>query len=150
LSFHKSRVDTIRALLAGSPTVSHQHRFKAICDELEEVKDLIHITNLRRRHLLAVLHSSRALDDALKAFLAGMGLNPGSSLGNSLTRLRDTAPGVLAGTFTSQMRDKFQKSIVEVRNRYMHESGAYPNSDQAIRTLLSEIEHCISIVLALE
>ncbi|MBW9051075.1 hypothetical protein [Rhizobium mesosinicum] len=148
MSFHKSRVDTIRALLAGSPAISKHASFGPICSELEEVKSLIAIAKLNRRHLLAVLHSSRALDDALKAFLIGRGLGTSKSLGGSLTALASAPPGKLSAPFT--MRTAFQNSIVNVRNRYMHESGAFPANDYEIRTLLGEIESCVGVVLSLE
>ena len=150
MSFQKSRVDAIRALLAGSQSVSKSSNFTAIVTEWDEVKSLSSIALLRRRHLLAVLHSTRALDDTLKAFVKYHKLSstPSKSLGNSLKFLQDAPPGTLTSAFT--MRSHFQNTIANVRNRYMHEAGAYPNSDYEVRTLIAEMEHCVTVVLACE
>lgn len=150
MSFHKSRVDTIRALLAGSNAISSHQKFSTICDEWDEIKTLSSVPNLRRRHLLAVLHSTRALDDSLKIFVAQLGLHPvpTTSLGKSLFAIQDAPAGLLAGSFT--MRKRFQNSIVRQRNTYMHEAGKFPAGDYEIRVLLGEMEHCVSVVLALE
>lgn len=150
VSFHRARVDTIRAIVAGSPSVSAHHSFAAISGELDEVKSLMHIGLVRRRHLLAVLHATRALDVTLKTFVAELGLHnrPSTSLGKSLKYIEQSAPTVLGSAFT--MRQRFQTSIVASRNRYMHEAGAFPSSDNEIRILLAEMEHCLSVVLSLE
>lgn len=150
MSFHRARVDTIRAIIAGSPSVSTHHSFAAISSELEEVKSLVHVSLIKRRHLLAVLHATRALDVALKTFVAQLHLHsaPSTSLGASLKYIEASAPAVLSSTFT--MRQRFQNSIVKSRNRYMHEAGAFPANDSEIRTLLAEMEHCLAVVLALE
>lgn len=150
MSFHRARVDTIRAIVAGSPSVSAHHSFAAISDELEEVKSLMRVGLVRRRHLLAVLHATRALDVTLKTFVAELGLHhaPSISLGASLKHIERSAPTILGAAFT--MRQRFQSSIVTSRNRYMHEAGAFPASDYEIRVLLAEMEHCLVVVLALE
>lgn len=150
LSFHPTRVDTIRAIIAGSPSISPHPTFASIEDELEEVKKLKQIAALRRRHLLAVLHATRALDVALKTFVEAHGLSPrpSTSLGASLNHIKNNAPGTLKSAFTMQQR--FQNSIVTKRNTYMHVAGSYPANDYEIRMLLAEIEHCLSVVLALE
>ncbi|KAB2756962.1 hypothetical protein F9K81_13790 [Brucella anthropi] len=150
MSFHRARVDTIRAIIAGSPSLSAHHSFAAISNELEEVKSLMHVGLVRRRYLLAVLHATRALDVALKTFVAVLGLHhsPSTSLGKSLRYIELSAPTVLGSAFA--MRQRFQASIVASRNRYMHEAGAFPASDYEIRMLLAEMEHCLAVVLALE
>lgn len=150
MSFHRARVDTIRAIVAGSPSVSAHHSFTAISAELDEVKSLVHVGLIRRRHLLAVLHATRALDVALKTFVSELGLHslPSTSLGKSLKCIEQSAPTILGSSFT--MRQRFQGSIVALRNKYMHEAGAFPASDYEVRTLLAEMEHCLVVVFALE
>lgn len=149
MSFHRARVDAIRAIIAGSPSVSNHHDFASISRELEEIKTLMHIGLVPRRNLLAVLHATRALDVALKTYVAAKGLHtsPSKSLGKSLTYIEQNAPAVLGSAFT--LRQRFQNSIVDSRNHYMHVAGAFPASDNEVRTLLAEMEHCLVVVMAL-
>lgn len=106
MSFHRARVDTIRAIIAGSPSLSAHHSFAAISNELEEVKSLMHVGLVRRRYLLAVLHATRALDVALKTFVAVLGLHhsPSTSLGKSLRYIELSAPTVLGSAFAMRQR----------------------------------------------
>lgn len=38
----------------------------------------------------------------------------------------------------------FQSRIVNVRNRYMHEAGAFPASQSEISALLSDMDACLT------
>ncbi|WP_194664144.1 hypothetical protein [Vibrio anguillarum] len=46
-------------------------------------------------------------------------------------------------------RSRFQREIVNIRNKYMHEAGSFPNQEQVVTNLLSEMHACLSRVAAL-
>lgn len=150
MSFHKSRIDTLKCLVAGSKSLSAIPYRSIIECEFDEVKNLSNINIPKRKYLLSVLHSTRALDTSLKRFVSYHGLSNkvSTSLGASLKYIQDSPPGILNAPFT--LRVRFQNSIVKERNRYMHEAGAFPSSDNEIRRLLSEMDHCLSVVVNLE
>jgi hypothetical protein len=85
----------------------------------------------------------------LRAFTAhhGCPVN-GSSLGSYLYGLK-TQTSTLTGAISEADRDNYQTKIVNRRNTYMHEAGAFP-SERDVRTLLADMEACLSQVLALE
>lgn len=149
MSGHKARIDGIRAMIAGCHAIHSSHKNSLINNEWMELKNLANITHIPRRHLLSVLHSTRALDDTLKAFVDHHKLSAKKygTLGSSLKFLEAAPVGKFSAPFT--LRTHFQSTIVDVRNKYMHQAGAYPANEREIRTLISEMEHCVSVVVAL-
>jgi hypothetical protein len=149
MSSHSARVDTIRAMIAGCSAISSSIKSSEIDKEWQEVKKLSSVSHVRRRYLLSVLHSTRALDDTLKVFVTHHGLSRAryGTLGSSLKCLAAAPSGKFSAPFTLQAH--FQSTIADSRNKYMHQAGAYPGSDREIRVLISEMEHCISVVVAL-
>lgn len=145
---HTRRIQAIQALLAGS-AISTSSAYAVIDSEFTEVIRTRRVRQDRRRQLLGVLHSTRALDTALKAFTAlhGITVRP-PALGKYLSALEThSRPGL--SRLPNAQRLQFQLNIVDVRNRYMHEAGAYPANDAEIQTLLSEMDNCLITVLSL-
>lgn len=90
--------------------------------------------------LLSVLHTTRVLDTTLSELLRLKGWAAGHSLGDYLKLLRTKS------VLQPAEYDAWMKSIVNRRNRYMHEAGEMPDQVQA-DTLLSEMQSCVTVIL---
>lgn len=137
----------MEALVQGSAVAASpdHHQIQA---ELAAIRNSMAVHG-RRRELLQVLHTTRALDSSLRAFLLQrhVPLNGAAALGGYLTRLANHgANGV--GQLSERRRASFQATIVDPRNRFMHSADAYPTRWEADR-LLNEMYSCLSEVLAL-
>jgi hypothetical protein len=153
MSLHKTRVRALQALVAGMPCFVGHGQTATVLAEFNEVYAVRKIRRSTRRRLLEVLHSTRALDTLLAAFITHHGcLTKKStkpvSLGGYLYALRDHSIGGLS-KLSEPHRNHFQVNIVKVRNKYMHEAGATPNADAEIQVLLGEMHTCIAIVARL-
>lgn len=148
MSDSKRRVRLMKALVAGSP-VSGTAKHADIQAEFEEVLLVRRVIKRSRKRLLQVLHSTRALDSTLTAFihLKGYRSTP-SSLGSYLYALRD-GNGTSLNRISETERAHYQKHIVGLRNQYMHEAGLMPTTDSEVLTLLAEMETCLQRVLSL-
>src|SRR5262249_44062212 len=123
--------------------------YQTIQDEFTNTYLVRRVTNLRRRYILQIIHSTRALDSALKIFTAYHGRVQGHSLGKYLGWLVGHASATLINHLSTADRHRFRVSIVDRRNMYMHEAGSYPVNDNEITTLLTEMQDCVVTVLAL-
>ena len=148
MSVKKKRTELLAALVGGS-VVANDHSYAMILGELNEVYRVHSVEPPRRRYLLQVLHSTRALDSTLKAFVNyhGCPVN-GNSLRPYLDALANHKLGHL-GNLPEKSRKRFVEAIVYKRNRYMHEAGATPTTEQEISIIISEMESCLSMVFAL-
>ena len=149
MSGYSRRVQTVRALVAGSVIAANTIQMTAIDLELEEAAKTVRIPQPSRRRLLQVLHTTRALDSSLREFLAVHQVPPGNSLGSYLKRLRDNNAHPVIAPLPAASRTRFQTRIVDLRNRYMHEAGAFPATKGETMQLLSEMHECLVEVLAL-
>lgn len=150
MSAYKRRVDTLKALVAGSVIGTHSAENTLIEEEFDEAGSTMRVPQLRRRKLLQVLHTTRALDSALKCFLTHHGIPLGGrSLGSYLTGLKNNAGHTTLSPLLEVSRLRYQTNIADPRNQYMHQAGAYPNTDGDIMTLVSEMHACLTEVLAL-
>ena len=149
MSDHRKRIQTIRVLLAGSLPINACPRYADILDEFEQTYQAKKIPNLKRRWLIQVLHSTRGLDTALVAFLNFHAVATRRSLGGYLTALEKHSSAGLAKKLPPAARVRYQKTIVDVRNRHMHDAGAYPSSVGEVQRLLGEMSDCLADVLAL-
>ena len=152
MSVNKARIDTIRVVLAGTPIANDQD-YPSILGELNEVVSANKVSKKNRMWLLQVLHSTRALDSALAAFVRQKPINllPGQtpdSLGKYLYLLANhTTNG--PGKLPQASRVRFQNSIVDHRNTYMHRAGAFPANERDILRLLAEMHACLTQVTVL-
>jgi hypothetical protein len=147
LSTASRRVRTLRTLVAGSPIAGSPH-FQAILRELAAIANAQRVQG-RRKQLLGVLHTTRALDTSLREFLVqkAIPLNGATGLGGYLIRLANHQTAAV-GRLPQNRRAHFQRAIADVRNRYMHEADCYPASQDANRTL-AEMDDCLVETLAL-
>lgn len=142
------RISALKVLVAGSPGLVGTPLQPKIIDEFDEVIRVRGLQPRRRCRLLQILHSTRALDSALAAFLDYHGCRGEAkppSLGGylkiltGLTELTTRTGYVTPNRLPQHARDGYQKKIVKNRNRYMHESGKYPVNDAEISDLLAEM-----------
>jgi hypothetical protein len=148
MSVHKRRVATLKAIVAGSIVASSPDS-ALINEEFDGVYEAQRLPNLRRRRLLQVLHSTRALDTFLATFLNTHGISSKSSLGGYLTALSKHSSATLSSQLSVHERDLFQTQIVSLRNTYMHKAGSFPKHDHEVLTLLSDMEACLARVILL-
>lgn len=152
MSINKARVRTLQAIVAGIPCLATHATHLMIQDEFNSVHLVRKVRRKERRRFLELLHSSRALDTALAAFVkhhgcasAKSGGRQPSNLGAYLLALRDhKLPGLRA--ISEVERKRFQVNVVNIRNLYMHQAGANPTSDAQIHNLLAEMQACLVLV----
>src|SRR5262249_11055859 len=143
----RRRIQTIQHLVrlcfAGRPELP------ILVDELAEVLRINSHQPLRRRCLVQVLFSTRAVDTGLLTFLQVRGIPVGQrSIGGYLTQLASHhVPGV--GRLSQVERQRYQSRIAAPRNRYLHQAGANPAGIQEVRTLLNEMYSCLARVFTL-
>jgi len=148
MSSEKRRIDTINAIVTGS-SIANEVECSLVLGEFNEVHRCARVSPDKRKHLLQVLHSTRALDSALSAFIRVNSLQVRTpSLGSYIYSLAHHSSNGLQ-TLSSAERARFQSEIVDKRNKFMHEAGAYPNQVQVVNRLLSEMQTCLTRVAAL-
>lgn len=151
MSGHRNRILTLQALAASIPCIAAHSMSSAIQMEFRDVLRARRVRAQLRRRLLEVLHSSRALDTTLAAFVGHHGCfkgKPPRSLGAYLIALEvHTLPTL--GKLSASQRRHFQSTIVDPRNRFMHEAGAFPVADSELSILLSEMHTCLAVLARL-
>jgi hypothetical protein len=141
---HRRRVGALKALVIASLPVAEA---AVVGDELDRVCDAGLIRKLPRRYLLEVIHSSRAIDTGLQAYLrhrAGVGRD---SIGKVLYYLNNTGIGGI--TLPTPAYTAHIAAVARVRNRYAHEAGAFPSGLPEVETLLDDMHACLTDVFAL-
>ena len=137
---YKRRVKTLRILIGSHRCLVSSSKLNNIVGELNRI-DATDKLPQGNGALLAVLHTTRALDTTLSEVIAFKGWMPrGQALGDYLIELRKQS------YLSAGERDLYQKSIVVKRNTYMHEAGAMPSKMEADK-ILSEMHTCMSLVL---
>lgn len=144
----RRRIETLKALVDGSIVSTHAAH-PSVIDELDLVHEVRRVPQLPRRYLLQVLHATRALDSYLKAFINSHGLNPhAAALGQYLQTLANHAHAPLQ-RMSQTDRLRFQRTIANIRNRFMHEAGTFPGREAEVENLLAEMDALLSLVVAL-
>ena len=145
---HRQRITALQALVAGS-VLGGTLLAAAVNAEFDEVARAGRVRILNRRYLLQVLHATRALDSALRGFIAHHGItNAGNSLGSYLYALRNS-PLPVPSPLAEAQRLYFQNQIVDVRNTYMHQAGTAPLNDNELVILVADMETCLTDVFNL-
>lgn len=150
MSSNRNRILTLRALISGCPAISSNHNHNNIDNEFSEVYRARWVLIKERRWLLQIIHCSRALDSALSIFISFHQCGSGHGLGAYLKLLTNHNSATLLRHLSQRARSRYQGSIVNNRNRYMHQAGAFPANSGEIRKLLSEMQDCLVEVLALQ
>ena len=149
---HKSRINTLQAILAGT-CIGTAPVGSTIQAEFLAVHQAGRIKTSHRRRILEILHSARALDSALKAFIQHHGCHvPGqrapNTMGGYLHALEKHRVPRL-GQINATQRTTFQTAVADKRNTFLHEAGTFPISDIEVATLLSDMHACLTTVVAL-
>lgn len=139
----KRRADTMRALVRGS-AIGGTASCTVILEELNGVYHATKLHDQKRKHLLQVLHGCRALDGTLKELIFVMKIpHGGHTMGSYLKSL------AAATKISHKEQHEYYNKIVKLRNRYMHEAGAFPKSEADVTMLLSNIEASLARLSAL-
>lgn len=141
------RISTLQALVAGSAIFANPGAVRVIA-EFEEAHKCGRVRKETRRLLLRVLHSTRALDTALQLFVAHHGIPAGRSLGAYLQALETYKHSTLS-LLPGSDRLRYQTDIVDKRNVYIHEAGAFPVNEREIAVLLGDMHLCLQQVFGL-
>jgi|GEM_PF-1719576 hypothetical protein len=147
---YKKRINTIKAILAGS-IISSAPNYNSIDLEFSEINNCKKIIKNNRKFILMVLHSTRALDSSMNFFVNHHGVatfpprggrgrpRTARSLGQYIDALELHTNSRL-GKLTNVEATGFKSRIANVRNNYMHAAGTFPANAIEIYTLLSEME----------
>jgi hypothetical protein len=136
---YKKRVETLRILISGHPTLMGSPRLDDIVTELNRLTASSRFPS--RNWLLTVLYTTRALDTTLfeAVRIKGWAQTP-SNLGRYLRILEEKAILLL------KEREHYQTKVVDERNKYMHQAGAMPTKIDA-DGILAEMHACVVRVL---
>jgi hypothetical protein len=147
-STQKVRIKTIVAILNSLSSISHSDLNK-IKNEFNQVTSIESISPPKRRNIMKVLHSTRALDSTLSSILRHYGIKGDShSLGQYLRTFQThNNPGL--DKISAVERNKYQASIVKVRNKHLHEADVYPTNESEVYGLLSEMESLLTRIVTL-
>lgn len=137
---YKRRADTLRVVIGSHRLLVQSPRLNDIIGEVNRIAASSRVP----RHngwLLAVLHTTRALDTTLKEVLNGKGwMTTSRSLGGYLRAFRDR------NALNASQTNHYQQVLVGRRNVYMHEAGRMPSQRDADE-ILSEMHACVVTIL---
>ncbi|MGN6293916.1 MAG: hypothetical protein ACTHMV_14315 [Chitinophagaceae bacterium] len=148
MSTQKNRIDTIIAIINSNVALSSGNINK-LKGEFRQVLEVDVISPARRKNLLKVLHSTRALDSTLRAVLDHHGIrNSSHSIGKYLTQLATHNSSSL-GRLTQSERHKYQNTVANIRNLHLHSADSYPKNDSEVNDLISEMQALMTRVAGL-
>lgn len=137
----KSRVETLRVMMASHAGMANSSRQTAIIGELNRIVAAARIPK-HNGWLLTLLHATRTLDSTLNELIKYKGWHTYNENNlRSYLRLL-SAHHVL----TSAERQLYEREIVHRRNRYMHEAGAMPDRRESDK-VVNEVHACLSQIL---
>jgi hypothetical protein len=146
MSASQKRHDTLRAIIRGSLLYQQAPEFAQIDAELQELSNCRRVNPDRRKRLLQVIHSTRALDSALGTLLTLHGHIPADSLGPRMNQLKNL-PAAQRGHLSQATIDTLRKAICRKRNRFVHNANAYPTSTMEVDSLVADIHTCFSALM---
>ncbi len=148
MSRYSKRIGTLKALVAGS-VIANDPNCSRILDEFDAADSVTKVNPESRRLLLELVHSARAFDTALEAFIVQRGISSKTNgIGNSLKKLSNHSVANVR-KINQWEYDRYQNRIANKRNPYMHEAGSYPLNWKELDVLLSEMHSCLSRVVVL-
>ncbi|TCD00277.1 hypothetical protein EZ449_21010 [Pedobacter frigidisoli] len=143
MSDQRNRINTIVALLNSNSNLSSGNLNK-VKAELHQVVDVHGISPTRRRNLMKVLHSTRALDSTLNAFVEFHNIkNNAKSIGQYLSQLQKHNEQSLQNLSASE-RSRYQRSIADLRNKHLHTADSYPANEAEVNNIIGEMQTLIS------
>ena len=139
------RIDTISLLINSNPAITSSK--VDIEQDLKVVKGLKKMQPLKRRNLSRIFFSSRAIDTSLRAFLDHYGIRGKYeySIGKYLDKLNKHSLTSISNISINE-KEKYKRRIAYERNIYLHKANSYPNSNNDVMNLLSEIHALIARV----
>lgn len=144
----QDRINTIVALINSCPSLSSANINK-LKTEFRQVIDVDSVTPIRRRHILKILHSTRALDSTLKGVLDHHSIRNGKhSIGQYIMQLANHSSSAL-GRLSPSERSKYQREIADIRNKHLHTADSYPSNDDEVNNLISEMHALMTRVTSL-
>lgn len=142
-----NRINTIIALINSSSINSIQKNNVKI--EYRQVVNVNKVAPPQRKNILRILHSTRALDTTLKAYLDFYGIRGGNhSIGQYLNTLAKHSDNRIGKLSDSEKR-KYQREIVDHRNKHLHTANSYPTNDSEVSNIISEMQALVSRVVSL-
>ena len=148
MATQQDRINTIIAIINsnGALTSANVNKLKT---EFKQVIEVDVINPSKRKNILKILHSTRALDSTLKSILDHHHIRNGKhSIGQYITQLTIHTNTSL-GTLSQSERAKYQRSIADVRNTHLHTADSYPRNDSDVYELISEMQSLITRVTSL-
>jgi len=130
----------MRVLIGGHKALRNSPELIHIVGELNRVAASARIPK-HNGWLLGLFHSTRALDTTLRVVVLYKGWPASPGLGAYLRALRTN------NVIGQKEFERWTRTIVKRRNRYMHRAGAMPTQFETDE-LLSEMHACVAIVLA--
>lgn len=144
----KDRINTIIAIINSCPSLTNANVNK-LRTEFKQVIDVDIITPPRRRQLLKILHSTRALDSTLRAILDHYHIRNGKhSIGQYIDQFTNHTLATI-GRLTPSERIKYHREIANIRNTHLHNADSYPRNDSEVYRLISEMHALITRVTSL-
>lgn len=137
-----NRVLTLQVLIGSHSHLKNSPKLTAITGELARI---VPSSKLPKHSgwLLAVLHTTRALDTTLRELISAKGWlgDKDYSLGEYMKRLQSN------GVLKADEKNAWMISVVNKRNKYMHAAGEMPNQLEA-DAVLNEMHSCLTVVLS--
>ncbi|TCC99983.1 hypothetical protein [Pedobacter psychroterrae] len=144
MSHQKHKINTILTILSNNPTLT-TGRYPDIVEELKEALRVDRLNPTRRKNLMKVLHSMRALDSTLRAFLDYHGLRSDQhSIGDYIKRLYSHQGGALVGRLSAAEKETYLRNIADKRNKYLHSANRYPTGEMEVNDLIAEAHALIA------
>lgn len=116
----------------------------------QEYHDINRITNSKaygnKQLLYKLFHANRFIDSSLRLFLEIHGcLSNQRSIGQYLEALTRSDTSAIF-PMSEQLKNRFKDDIANVRNRFIHSSGQYPNCKE-YNEIMDKIHECLQCVL---
>lgn len=141
-------VETIISIVVSHP-ISATANIAALEAEYRQVIDVAILTPPQRKHILQILHSTRALDSTLRAILDHYSIRgDADALGKYLYKFRDHRNRHISN-ICDATRMHYQTTIVQIRNLHLHNAGSYPNNDLDVYALIGEMNALLALIATL-
>ncbi len=148
MATQQDRINTIIAIINSTPSLTTPNINK-LKTKFRQVIDVERITPQRRKNILKILHSTRALDSTLKAILDHHRIRNGKhSIGQYIVQFTNHRSAALGNISVSE-RAKYQREIADIRNTHLHNADSYPRNDREVYQLISEMQSLITRVTSL-
>lgn len=144
----QDRISTIIAIINSNVALTSANVNK-LKTEFRQVIEVDAVNPVKRKNILKILHSTRALDSTLKLILDYHRIRNGKfSIGQYITQLTIHTNASL-GTLSQSERAKYQRTIADVRNTHLHTADSYSRNYSDVYDLISEMQSLITRVTSL-